>query len=123
MGGEGLNGRDLWLDQKFSYSSKGLSPISTLAAGVRLKVDNDSIHPGVYVLGTASLRDLPLIANNRAHSIESEHLDQLLREALNTGNFRPFPTWFAHFASTTPANLYAQQRAQYEALFAARTLE
>lgn len=61
-----------------------------------------------------------MVANNRAHSFEAAATKRLLVNAREAGLYAAFPTWFAHFAVAQPPNLYAKQREQYEALFAAR---
>jgi hypothetical protein len=66
------------------------------------------------------MADVPMIANNRAHSFDPLATQRILLEQRRLGNFVGFPTWYAHFAVAQPPNLYAKQREQYEALFAAR---
>ena len=59
-----------------------------------------------------------MVANNRAHSFEAT--DQATPLAGSRRQLHFVPAWFAHFAVSQPPNLYAKQREQYEALFAAR---
>jgi hypothetical protein len=123
LGGPGIGQRDLWLDQVYADGRSGLSPLADMAAGIQLTLDPEAVLPGIYVLSTSRLRDVPMIANNRAHSVDPSYLQQVMREAAADGDYLPIPTWFAHFATSQPPNLYAKQREQYEALFAARRRE
>ena len=111
MGGEGLGNRDLWLTTRNSSLPPNDSTLSLAP---------DSILPGIYVLTTDLLQALPLVANNRAHSIESSAVAGVMRQAIALGSFLPFPLWFAHLAVAAPPDLYVRQRAQYEGLFTAR---
>lgn len=120
LGGTDLQSRDLWLDQRFSDRSRGLADVQRLAEGVVLHLDDHYLPAGIYVLSTEQLTDAPMVANNRAHSVEPEFLAAAMRESLRAGTYRPFPLWFAWFASAPPPNLYVRQRGQYEELFAAR---
>jgi hypothetical protein len=119
VGGEGLARRDLWIDRAGRNGSM-LSQFKQLSAGIAIKLTEQPLLPGVYALATHQLQSVPMIANNRAHSASPEFLEVAMRESRKAGLYRPFPAWFAHFVSSAPPNLYVQQRAQYEALFAAR---
>lgn len=120
LGGPGIGSRDLFLDRRFSDGRQGLGPVAHLAEGSVLKLPEDAILPGIYVLSRESMTDVPMVANNRAHSFEDGATKRLLVEARRDGHFVAFPSWFAHYAVAQPPNLYAKQREQYEALFAAR---
>ncbi|WP_062317002.1 hypothetical protein [Demequina maris] len=120
LGGPGIGSRDLWLDTAYRDGTRGLAPVAEYAGGAQLRLSSDTLLPGVYVIPAAAMRDVPMVANNRAHSFEDAATKTLLRNARADGFYAAFPTWFAHFAVSQPPNLYAKQREQYEALFAAR---
>lgn len=120
LGGPGIGTRDLWLDRAYADGKRGLGPVARLAEGAELELTDDVLLPGVYVIPAAAMQDVPMVANNRAHSLEDGATKMRLVNARNDGLFTPFPAWFAHFAVAQPPNLYAKQREQYEALFAAR---
>jgi hypothetical protein len=114
MGGPELGVRDLWVER--GAKSKSYAP----GASDLIRLPEDHLASGLYVLKTDDLKNVPLVANNRAHSFESAHSDAAMRSARREGRYLPFPMWFSYFAETPPPNLYAQQRAQYERLLAAR---
>lgn len=120
LGGPGIGVRDLWLDRRYANGEMGLGPLAKLAEGAELLVAADVLLPGVYVIPAGAMLNVPMVANNRAHSFQDEATRQLLLGARAAGLYAAFPTWFAHFAVSQPPNLYAKQREQYEALFAAR---
>lgn len=120
LGGPGVGERDLWLDKSFADHTKGLGPIADLVEGQELELVSGSLLPGIYVIPATAMRGVPMIANNRAHSFDPVATRELLLESRRSGLYAAFPTWFAHFAVSQPPNLYAKQREQYEALFAAR---
>lgn len=120
LGGPGIGTRDLWLDRAYADGKAGLGPVARLAAGAELELAEDILLPGVYVIPAGAMQDVPMVANNRAHSFEDAATKRLLVNARSAGLYAAFPTWFAHFAVAQPPNLYAKQREQYEALFAAR---
>ena len=128
MGGPGLLSRDLYVDQKFADERRGLTEDMTGGSlapqSVRLlRTTDGAAQPGVYAIASDQVLDVPLIANNRAHSIDSATVEHLMLETAQRGNYVPFPMWFAYFADAPPPNLYAQQRAQFEDLFVARRRE
>ena len=116
LGGEGISTRDLWL----SRPGGQLPAEDLLESAAEWKLVEETLLPGIYVLEGDQLQGMPLIANNRAHLVRPEYVLEMLRSAARQDRYRPFPTWFAHFADMTPPNLYAQQRMQYELLFAPR---
>ncbi|WP_405037691.1 hypothetical protein [Serinicoccus sp. LYQ131] len=118
LGGEGISTRDLWMVRHGLPHSDGelFGPDSTWG------LEGNSLLPGIYVLEGAQLQQMPLTANNRAHLVRPDYVLQMLRKAEESGRYRPMPTWYAFFADMTPPNLYAQQRVQYERLFAPRVL-
>jgi hypothetical protein len=120
LGGPDLNARDLWVDRAYATRHMGLCSVVPVAQGTRLTLTDHPLAPGIYVILSSEIQDIPLVANNRAHSFEGGTAAGLLDRARRAGRYLPFPMWFAHFAASTPPNLYAQQRAQYEDLFAAR---
>lgn len=120
LGGPGIGTRDLWLDRTYADGKTGLGPVARLAARAELDLAEDVLLPGVYVIPAGAMQDVPMVANNRAHSFEDAATKRLLVNAREAGLYAAFPTWFAHFAVAQPPNLYAKQREQYEALFAAR---
>ena len=120
LGGPGIGERDLWLDRNYSDGKMGLGSVAKLAEGAELDLAGDVLLPGIYVIPAATMTDVPMVANNRAHSFDADATRNLLIEARDAGLYAAFPTWFAHFAESQPPNLYAKQREQYEALFAAR---
>lgn len=120
LGGRGIGTRDLWLDRNYADGKAGLGPVARLAQGAGLEVADDVLLPGVYVIPAGAMKDVPMVANNRAHSFEDAATRRLLISARSAGLYAAFPTWFAHFAVAQPPNLYAKQREQYESLFAAR---
>ncbi|MFJ1510300.1 hypothetical protein [Cellulosimicrobium funkei] len=119
LGGPTLNARDLWVDFAYADKHRGLSTAAATARGARLELVDSPLTPGIYVILSSELQDLPMVANNRAHSVEPATAAGLLVQARRAGRYLPFPMWFAHFAASAPPNLYRQQRAQYEELFAA----
>ncbi len=120
LGGPGLNRRDLWVDYAYKNRQSGLSSVAAAAQGARLTLTDQFLTPGIYVVLSSEIQNVPLVANNRAHFIDVVAAKALLDGARNSGRYVPFPMWFAHFAVSAPPNLYGQQRAQYEELFAAR---
>lgn len=120
LGGPGIGSRDLWLDRTYADGKTGLGPVARLAEGAELDLTDDVLLPGVYVIPAGAMHDVPMVANNRAHSFEDAATKRLLVNAREAGLYAAFPTWFAHFAVAQPPNLYAKQREQYETLFAAR---
>jgi len=120
LGGPRIGSRDLWLDRTYADGTTGLGPVAQLAAGAKLDLPDDVLLPGVYVIPAGAMHDVPMVANNRAHSFEGAATKRLLVDARSAGLYTAFPTWFAHFAEAQPPNLYAKQREQYETLFAAR---
>lgn len=117
LGGDGLSRRDLWLFPQREF--KALA--GPQGYPTHLEFVDETVPPGIFVLEGAGLREMPLIANNRAHLVDPDYVITLLQEALRAGLYTPFPSWYAHFAEMTPPNLYAQQRVQFEHLFAPRT--
>lgn len=120
LGGPGIGGRDLWLDRTYADGKRGLGPVARLAASAELHLADNVLLPGVYVIPAGAMQDVPMVANNRAHSFEDAATKRLLVNARSAGLYAAFPTWFAHYAVAQPPNLYAKQREQYETLFAAR---
>ena len=120
LGGPGIGERDLWLDRSHSDGKMGLGSVARLAEGAELDLAEDVLLPGIYVIPAAAMTDVPMVANNRAHSFHGDATRDLLLGARDAGLYAVFPTWFAHFAVSQPPNLYTKQREQYEALFAAR---
>jgi hypothetical protein len=120
LGGPGIGERDLWLDRSYADGKMGLGSVTRLAEGAELDVAADVLLPGIYVIPASAMTNVPMVANNRAHSFQDEAARGLLLGARDAGLYVGFPTWFAHFAASQPPNLYAKQREQYEALFAAR---
>lgn len=120
LGGPGIGTRDLWVDRSYANGAMGLGPVADAAIGAELLVAPDVLLPGIYVIPSKAMVDVPMIANNRAHSFDPAATQRILLEQRRLGNFVGFPTWYAHFAVAQPPNLYAKQREQYEALFAAR---
>lgn len=125
MGGPQLLRRDLYLDQPFADRRRGLAKDMTAGTldpeDLKLRRTTDgTAQPGIYAIASQQILDVPLVANNRAHSIDSGTVERLMQDAAAAGNYVPFPMWFAHFADAPPPNLYAQQRAQFEDLFVAR---
>lgn len=116
LGGEGISTRDLWVVRS------GLPQIddALLSTSQTWRLVSDSLLPGIYVLEGPQLQKMPLTANNRAHLVRPDYVLEMLRDAAQAGRYRPMPTWYAHYADMTPPNLYAQQRMQYERLFAPR---
>ncbi|WP_374999519.1 hypothetical protein [Aeromicrobium sp. CTD01-1L150] len=112
LGGPGIGARDVWLTRSGE----------PLAVGTKLTVPPQALLPGIYVLSTDQLVDVPMIANNRAHSFDSAALQEKLLESRQRNQFAHFPLWFATFTESQPPNLYAQQRREYESLFAARQI-
>ena len=117
LGGEGLAARDLWLVRS------GLPRLEEelLDSSATWALFGDSLLPGIYVLEGPQLSCMPLVANNRAHLVRPDYVLQMLRQAADDGRYVAMPTWYAHYADMTPPNLYAQQRMQYERLFAPRS--
>jgi hypothetical protein len=121
LGGPGLAARDLWLDKQPKRGGSGLVALGPRAKGAHIKFTQTPLLPGIYVFTNDELQSIPLVANNRAHSAAPEFVQTLMRRAATAGRFIPFPLWFAHFAEAAPPNLYGQQRAQFETLFAPRS--
>jgi hypothetical protein len=120
LGGPALGTRDLWVDRVYTDQSTGLASVADAAVGARLTLEAAPLLPGIYVIPSSDMQDVPMVANNRAHSVDQATVNALLDRARRNGRYIPFPTWFAHFAEAPPPNLYGRQRAQYEELFAAR---
>ncbi|MDN7121479.1 hypothetical protein INN71_08760 [Nocardioides sp. ChNu-153] len=120
LGGPGIGERDLWLDREYAHGRAGLGPLAGVAQGAELALGPASLLPGIYVVPASAMVDVPMVANNRAHSFDPVAVRELLLGAKAEGFYTAFPAWFAHFAVSQPPNLYAKQREQYEALFAAR---
>jgi len=78
------------------------------------------LRPGVYVLPKASLVDVPMQSNNKAHFPSSDFVRTQMRNAANEDRFISVPMWPDIFADTTPPNLYQQMRQEYDELFRAR---
>lgn len=121
LGGPGISLRDLWLDRQPGHGRSGLGPLEARAEGAILQLVDEPLLPGIYVFPYQELQAIPLVANNRAHSASPDFVQGLMRGAREAGRFVPLPLWFAHFADAAPPNLYGQQRAQFEALFAPRS--
>ena len=120
LGGPGIAFRDLWLDRQPQNGRTGLGARAMQAEGLEIEFVDDPLLPGIYVFTFEELRGIPLVANNRAHSASPEFVQGLMRKARSEDRYVPLPLWFAHFADAAPPNLYGQQRAQFEALFAPR---
>lgn len=116
LGGEGISSRDLWIVRDGLPQGQSL----LIDTSQIWRLAGDSLLPGIYVLEGPQLQQMPLTANNRAHLVHPDYVRGMLRDAAQAGRFRPMPTWYAHYADMTPPNLYAQQRMQYERLFAPR---
>jgi hypothetical protein len=121
LGGPGLSLRDLWLDRQPQNGRTGLGPHAAQAEGAKIRLVEKPLLPGIYVFQYEELQGIPLVANNRAHSASPDFVQGLMRRARSEDRYVPLPLWFAHFADSTPPNLYGQQRAQFEALFAPRS--
>jgi hypothetical protein len=120
LGGPALSTRDLWVDRFYADQSTGLAAVADAAVGAHLTLDAAPLLPGIYVIPSSDMHDVPMVANNRAHSVDQATVNALLDRARHNDRYIPFPSWFAHFAEAPPPNLYGRQRAQYEELFAAR---
>ncbi|UNX55083.1 hypothetical protein MF406_02000 [Georgenia sp. TF02-10] len=118
LGGDHIATQDLWLATP--PKSRRARPGAAARPAEVLTLDAAPLLPGVYVLPAEDLQELPLVANNRAHSVDERFVEGLMRRAVAAGRFVPVPLWFAHFADAQPPNLYSIQRQQFEALFAAR---
>ncbi|MGL4742889.1 MAG: hypothetical protein ACRCXL_00675 [Dermatophilaceae bacterium] len=121
LGGPRLASRDLWLDKQPSRGGSGLGQVAVQAAGSVLTLTAEPMLPGIYVFPRRDLQDIPLVANNRAHSAAPDFVLALMDDARRHGRFVPMPLWFASFADSEPPNVYSRQRTQFEALFAPRS--
>lgn len=120
LGGPSLGTRDLWVDRAYSAPNVGLADVAAAAVGACVELAGEPLLPGIYVITTTDMQDVPMVANNRAHSLDPSAVHRLLDSARRNSRYLMFPTWFAHFADAPPPNLYGRQRVQYEELFAAR---
>lgn len=123
IGGAHSMSKDLWVDYPYKSGTKGFqeSLLKTSEDGsVHLQFDRERLPSGLYLLQTSNLKNLPLVANNKAHFTTHERTTAEMRRAITQERYVPMPLWFTYFADTTPPNLYSIQRREYEAMFAAR---
>lgn len=85
---------------------------------VQLNVD---FRGGVYFFARELLQDLPVSKNNRALLISTATVRELLATAKLSGFFAPMPIWYWLYAMDRPPDMYSAQRAEYDALFSARS--
>jgi len=111
---------DFWLDK--TTKTKGLAgiPLEKVVTPVELKLASVPLMPGIYVFPMEELQGISLESNNKAHYVSQPIVRDLMANAREAGRFIQLPMWPTQFADVTPPNLYAIQRAKYEALFAAR---
>jgi hypothetical protein len=96
----------------FSWHSEG--------PGLQLTLAEEPLRPGVYIFPKASLVDVPMQSNNKAHFPSSDFVRTQMLNASKEGRFIPVPMWPDIFADRTPPNLYQQMRQEYDELFRAR---
>jgi hypothetical protein len=96
----------------FSWHSDG--------PGLQLAIADDPLRPGIYILPKASLVDVPMQSNNKAHFPSTDFVRSQMQNATTDNRFIPVPMWPDIFADTTPPNLYQQMRQEYDSFFRAR---
>ncbi len=96
----------------------GIEPASLInPAPLDISVERRS---GIYLLRKDLLQNLPVKTNNRAILIPSTTVKLLLEEAAIHGLFAPLPLWYWVYAEERPPDMYAAQRAEFDARFSAR---
>lgn len=108
IGLQDLLNSDLWLineDFKIAQSLLDNKIIS----------DVNNLYSGLYIIELDQLKDIELIANNKAHSVSDDLAKVLITESIKRGNYLNIPLWPTVFANDTPPNLYQIQRIKYDA--------
>jgi len=113
--------KDFWLGK--SDAKLRLKPLdlAEVVLPFDVEIEAQPLMPGMYVFPESQLSKVPLTSNNKAHFVAKPKVEQLMREAVRSGNFVPMPLWPMEFADVTPPNLYAQQRRRYDEYMAARS--
>ncbi|WP_454042952.1 hypothetical protein [Cellulosimicrobium sp. Marseille-Q8652] len=73
--------------------------------------------PGVFVLPDTLLSDVPTSKNNRATTLTSKTMGQLMRSSAHLGLWAPLPMWFAAYAPPRPPDLYLALRGEFDRRF------
>lgn len=99
------------------------SVAATAGPGDVLTGDDARLPAGVYLLPADSLQDVPVTSNNRsAKLIGRDNVASAMGRARAAHLFARLPLWFRCYSGSRPPDLYAAQRAEYDALFSARAL-
>lgn len=75
---------------------------------------------GAYLFPRELLQNLAVTSNNRAILIPKPTIHGLLDAAVDRRLFAPLPLWYWVYAQERPPDMFAAQRAEYDARFAAR---
>jgi hypothetical protein len=120
LGGKTPASVSLWLARTPKrLTSTGFS-WQSVGPGLQLEIADEPLLPGIYILPKASLCDVPMQSNNKAHFPSSDFVRSQMQTAAKENRFIPVPMWPDIFADTTPPNLYQQMRQEYDKLFRAR---
>lgn len=121
LGDEALTSTCFWITQPTkALISSGFNWFDH-GPTLRVSLSAKPFFPGIYVIPAASLRDVPMQSNNKAHFPTPEFVRKQMTDAAASQRFIYVPRWPDVFANTVPPNLYQQIRNEYDALFRART--
>jgi hypothetical protein len=112
---------DFWIDRPGKTTGIGDVDADGLMLPAQLELDKKPLMPGLYLFPADELSNVPLTSNNKAHFLSRDLVQQLMRNAEESGRFIQLPLWPMEFADVTPPNLYAQQRRRYDEFMAARS--
>jgi hypothetical protein len=73
--------------------------------------------PGISLMPTSDLQNVPVKSNNRAVLIKAATVKTKMSNARSNGYFVPMPLWFRIYAGARPPDLFLIQRAEFDAMF------
>lgn len=73
--------------------------------------------PGISLMRTADLQNVPVDSNNRAILIRAATVREKMDKARADGYFVPMPLWFRIYAGSRPPDLFLIQRTEFDAMF------
>lgn len=120
LGGDRLLRSGLWLFKVPADLARRGFDVTSVPTPFVLDTGPVPAASGVYVFETASLKDVPLESNNKAHFLGTSLVQELMTDSATNGRFVPMPMWPAVYADLTPPNLYQVQKERYDDLFRAR---